>query len=79
MPSYRVHLIGGFLTYLAVLQGIKHMDISGFVIAQGLLFCLLGALFPDIDVKSKGQKIFYSILLCLLFWLLYKKCTVCLP
>jgi len=73
MPSYRVHLIGGLVTYLAILQTIKHMNISGFVVAQGLLFCLLGALFPDIDVKSKGQKVFYSILFGLLIWILYKK------
>lgn len=73
MPSYRVHLIGGLVTYLMLLQPIKHMQISGFVVVQGLLFCLLGALFPDIDVKSKGQKIFYSILLGLLLLLLYKK------
>lgn len=73
MPSYRVHLIGGLVTYLGVLQFIKDTNISGFVIVQGLLFCLLGALFPDIDVKSKGQKIFYSMLLVLLIWLLYQR------
>lgn len=73
MPSYRVHLVGGFLTYVGILQLLKNMNFSGFMIIQGLLFCLLGALFPDIDVKSKGQKVFYSMLLMLLLWLLYKK------
>ncbi|MBI2345141.1 metal-dependent hydrolase [Candidatus Dependentiae bacterium] len=73
MPSYRVHLVGGFVTYLGILQLFKNIPFSGFTILQGLIFCLLGALFPDIDVKSKGQKIFYSMLLVLLLWLLYKK------
>jgi len=73
MPSYRGHLIGGFLTYVGILQLLKNMHLSGFMIIQGLIFCLLGALFPDIDVKSKGQKVFYSMLLVLLIWLLYKK------
>jgi hypothetical protein len=73
MPSYRGHLVGGLVTYIGILQLCKNMHLSGFMIAQGLIFCLLGALFPDIDVKSKGQKVFYSILLLLLCFLLYKK------
>jgi len=73
MPSYRVHLVGGLLTYLALLQMIKCSDPSYMTIFQGLLFCLLGSLFPDIDVKSKGQNIFYSLLLGLLVLLLYKQ------
>jgi hypothetical protein len=73
MPSYRVHLAGGLLTYIAILQLLKHIEFSHMTIFQGLLFCLLGSLFPDIDVKSKGQKIFYSLLLGLLVTLLYKQ------
>ena len=73
MPSYRGHLVGGLVTYVAVLQFIKYMNLSSFMLLQGFLFCLLGALFPDIDVKSKGQKVFYTILLVLLLLLLYKK------
>ncbi|HSW75457.1 MAG TPA: metal-dependent hydrolase [Candidatus Saccharimonadales bacterium] len=68
MPSYKVHLVGGLLTYLGILHIIKHTDPTIHTIVQGLLFCLLGALFPDIDVKSKGQKVFYTLLL---FFLLY--------
>lgn len=73
MPSYRVHLVGGLVTYLAILQMMKHSNPSSITIAFGLLFCLLGALFPDIDVKSKGQKVFYSLLLGLLMMLLYQR------
>ena len=70
MPSYRGHLIGGVVTYLALLQLIKLTDPNAHIIIQGLLFCLLGSLFPDIDVKSKGQKVFYILLLIFLFYCL---------
>lgn len=70
MPSYRGHLIGGIVTYLGLLHLIKYADPNVHVIMQGLLFCLLGSLFPDIDVKSKGQKIFYTLLLFFLFYCL---------
>lgn len=70
MPSYRGHLIGGVVTYVMMLQLIKHVDPSVHIVVQGLLFCLLGSLFPDIDVKSKGQKIFYILLLVFLCYCL---------
>lgn len=74
MPSYRVHLVGGFLTYVGILQCLKSVEPSVHTILQGLIFCLLGSLFPDIDVKSKGQKVFYSMLLILLVYLfVYQK------
>lgn len=73
MPSYKGHLIGGLLTYLAIIQFMKCWEPSYLTLSQGLLFCLLGSLFPDIDVKSKGQNVFYSIFLGLLFLLLYKQ------
>jgi hypothetical protein len=31
---------------------------------EWLLFALFGALFPDIDIKSRGQNIFYVLLAC---------------
>ncbi len=71
MPSYRGHLIGGVVTYIVVLQGIQYAQPNAHVIFQGFLFCLLGSLFPDIDVKSKGQKVFYSLLLLFLLYCLY--------
>ena len=71
MPSYKVHLVGGFVTYVLILHCIFSSEPTIATILQGLVFCLLGALFPDIDVKSKGQKVFYSLLLILLLYLLY--------
>lgn len=70
MPSYRGHLIGGVLTYLGMLQFIKYAQPNSHIVLQGLLFCLLGSLFPDVDVKSKGQKIFYIIILVFLCYCL---------
>lgn len=32
------------------------------LVAQGLFFAWLGALFPDIDTKSQGQKLLYAAL-----------------
>jgi hypothetical protein len=42
-------------------------------LAEWLVCALLGSLFPDIDIKSKGQKIFYGALFMLAFVLLIKK------
>lgn len=72
MPSYRVHLVGGLITYLGIIQIIKQHEPSTLTLLSGLLFCLLGSLFPDIDIKSKGQQLFYSLLFFLLILLLYQ-------
>lgn len=71
MPSYRGHIAGGMITYLTILQCIKYTNPNVHVIIQGLIFCLLGSLFPDVDVKSKGQKIFYTLLLLALLYCLF--------
>jgi len=68
MPGYRKHLTVGFCVYV---MGIWALRMSGHQhsIATGvewLLCCLAGSLFPDIDVKSKGQYYFYGILLLVL-------------
>jgi len=75
MPGYRGHLIGGGLVYYGtvyfLMQGYSP-DL--FTLAQGLIFCLIGALFPDIDIKSMGQKYFFIMLaIVLLFCLIYQK------
>ena len=63
MPNYKGHIAGGVITYLVVLYCIKYTNPSVHTVLQGLVFCLFGSLFPDVDVKSKGQKIFYYLLL----------------
>lgn len=75
MPGFRGHLIGGAVTYLAILQYIKSMQPSVSVIISGFVFCMIGSLFPDIDIKSKGQKLFYSLALVVLCCFLYYERT----
>ena len=75
MPGFRGHLIGGTVTYLAILQYIKFMQPSVPVIVSGFVFCIIGSLFPDIDIKSKGQKLFYSLALVVLCCFLYYERT----
>lgn len=75
MPGFRGHLIGGTVTYLGILQCIKCMQPSVSVIASGFVFCLVGSLFPDIDIKSKGQNLFYKAALVVLCCFLYYERT----
>ena len=71
MPSYKIHLVAGGVTYLGILQVLKYADPTIHTIFQGLIFCLLGSLFPDVDIKSNGQKLFYAILVGLLGYLVW--------
>ena len=74
MPGYRGHLVGGATAYVIILQMIKAYQPSPMIIFQGFFFCLIGSLFPDIDIKSKGQKLFYSIaFIALCFFLYYER------
>jgi hypothetical protein len=62
MPNYKGHLVGGVAVYGLVLCGVIGMIKPTFLTAvEWLLFTLAGALFPDIDIKSKGQKYFYYV------------------
>jgi len=66
MSSYKGHLCGGVFAFIVA------MAVVIFFVAPTLLafvewgaFCLAGSLFPDIDIKSKGQKLFYWLILAL--------------
>lgn len=61
MPGYKGHLIGGALvgiglTYLIASLGVMPLNVQ----ITSFICILLGSLFPDIDIKSKGQKLFFS-------------------
>lgn len=62
MPGYKGHIVGGLAAYFVVVLLCSCMQSSWVLLTQGLLFTCLGALFPDIDTKSKGQKFFYTLL-----------------
>lgn len=71
MPSYKGHLAGGIFVYLIAIYFIIATQAPSFATGlEWLLFTLAGALFPDVDTKSKGQKLFYWIMLILMIVLL---------
>lgn len=62
MPSYRVHLIGGAVTFLLINKLIGP-SFSPHYYPLFLGSTLLGSIFPDIDVTGKMQKIFFTVAL----------------
>lgn len=76
MPGYKGHLAGGFIVYGALIFLICHywMQPSLITAAEWLLFLLAGSLFPDVDVKSKGQHLVYAVLFAVLSILLLHGC-----
>lgn len=74
MPGYRGHIAGGVFFGVmgvvgAVMMGFLARDPVQILALIG--FCLLGGMFPDVDTDSKGQKLFYSILICVDLGLIY--------
>ncbi len=74
MPNYKGHLAGGVFFYLVAIYFVLTTQVISLATGiEWLLFTLAGALFPDVDVKSKGQKLFYWIALLLAVVLLVKE------
>ncbi len=77
MPGYKGHLVGGTIAFCLVLFGLVGLVIipqpTHLMMGEWLLCVLAGALFPDIDIKSKGQKYFYYAVLVVLFVLAYQQ------
>ena len=74
MPGYKGHLVGGAVAFACLILLLKVSYKPSFVDALHFFGCaLLGALFPDIDIKSRGQAIFYRVLTLLLLLLLIKR------
>jgi|SRR5579863_2313423 len=70
MPGYKGHLLGGCVSY-ALLLAVIYMYCPSYAVAARWLMCALaGSLFPDIDVKSKGQNYFYWIIFFIMLVLL---------
>jgi hypothetical protein len=73
MPNYKKHLYGGIVAYIFILLFIIRCTPSWGVALEWLFCALAGSLFPDIDIKSKGQKYFYHIILILFIILACKQ------
>lgn len=72
MPGYRGHLIGGACAFALVLLCVTK-PYTLLNAGEWLCFALLGSLFPDVDVKSKGQMLFYrAVVVCALFFAIQK-------
>lgn len=78
MPGYKGHLVGGIIAFGILFFGLMSVVFiqqqSYMTVGKWLFFTLAGALFPDIDVKSKGQKYFYYVALICLMTLAYQQC-----
>lgn len=80
MPNYKTHLTGGLVSFCLLsllISSVKFLNFTKIELLQFLISCLIGSLFPDIDTKSKIQKLFYTFLLfLLLIALIYKNITL---
>lgn len=73
MPGYRGHIAGALIFYgIFIYLAAWHLK-STPVLIEWLAFMLAGALFPDIDTKSKGQHFFYTALFIVLCTLAFYK------
>jgi energy-converting hydrogenase Eha subunit A len=73
MPGYKGHLAGGLFFGVMGLVGSALLGwlVPNPLLAVGLMgFCLLGALFPDVDTDSKGQRLFYAVFVMVDFGLI---------
>lgn len=81
MPGYRGHIAAGVLFGLLLLVGlafsplVRGMEPVSLVVHAVIVLWLavLFALFPDVDIKSKGQLLFYRIFILLDLLLLIQK------
>jgi hypothetical protein len=74
MPQHKTHLFVGFLAYILGIYLILFLGpISWERKIELLMYTLIGALFPDIDTKSKIQRVMYIMFFILLVLLAYTK------
>jgi hypothetical protein len=69
MPGYKGHLAGGFFVFVVLMLLLSHCNPTACTALQWLSCALAGSLFPDIDVKSRGQNWFYWALFAIFLWL----------
>ncbi len=74
MPGYKGHLNGGLIFGTLAISAavfLGYLALSPLLLIGLLGFCLLGALFPDVDTDSKGQNLFYVLLIIVDCGLIY--------
>jgi membrane-bound metal-dependent hydrolase YbcI (DUF457 family) len=74
MPQYKTHVVVGLLVYIAAVYiALFFGPLYWQRKIELLVFTLVGALFPDIDTKSKIQRVLYCLLFVVLLVLAYTK------
>lgn len=73
MPGYRCHLVGGAVAAIGLYVVLGAPPISLGTAIEWMMCALAGALFPDVDIESKGRYHFYRIMLVLLPVLFFSK------
>lgn len=71
MPGYKGHLVGGAVAYGLTVYLLRSLNPTTITLIEWFICALAGALFPDVDTKSKGQKYFYSGLWIVLLGLFF--------
>lgn len=63
MPNYKTHLVAGLVSFFVVARitsnALPALALPLTLLPVGFALCLIGSIFPDIDVPSKMQKWFY--------------------
>lgn len=81
MPGYKGHIVGGVAIFVLLLYMLESKCTTSSTALQWFGCTIAGALFPDIDVKSKGQKYFYWVVLAALMVLIlfqkYELLAIC--
>lgn len=76
MSMYRGHLVGGLAAYLLVIVGWGMYTSTFQHYFPGLIATLAGSLFPDIDIYSQGQRLFFKILFLLIVFCLFMQASL---
>lgn len=69
MSNFHGHIIGGGFAYLLVLMLIGGIHVYWTKAFAWGACALAGALFPDLDTKSRGQRYFYWLMLVVFIYL----------
>lgn len=73
MSNYKGHVAGGVAAYCCLAYVMSGYMLYSMQAVEWLLCTLLGALFPDIDTKSTGQKLVYRILFITMLVLIMRR------
>lgn len=70
MPNYKAHLVGGAVSFTIVYKLTSYCaptwQINPLALLGGFGLALLGSIFPDIDISSRMQTLFFRSMLILL-------------